>query len=90
MIAVSKGNIPFVLFEAGNGLFAMSAKFVGEMLLLPPVVRVPNMPPEIRGMINLRGSILKLIDLRIVLGVTSARMCSFNCCTTGSRTTAIG
>ena len=73
MITVSKEKIPFVLFEVGNGLYAMSSEFVREMLILPPVVRVPNMPPEIRGVINIRGSILKLVDLRIVLGVASAQ-----------------
>jgi purine-binding chemotaxis protein CheW len=73
MIAVAKDKIPFVLFEAGNGLYAVSAEFVREMLTLPPVVRVPNAPPEVRGVINIRGSILKLVDLRIVLGVSSAQ-----------------
>lgn len=73
MIEMSKNKIPYVLFEAGKGLYAVSAEFVQEMLILPPVVRVPNMPPEIRGVISLRGSILKLIDLRLVLGVASAQ-----------------
>jgi purine-binding chemotaxis protein CheW len=73
MITVSKDKMPFVLFEAGNGLYAVSAEFVREMLILPPVVHVPNMPPEIRGVINLRGSILTLVDLRIKLGVASTK-----------------
>ena len=71
MIVASKNKIPFVMFEVGKGLYAMSAEFVREMLILPPVVRLPNLPPEIRGVINIRGSILKLIDLRIVLGLAS-------------------
>jgi purine-binding chemotaxis protein CheW len=69
MIAATKGKIPFVLFEVGNGLYALSAEFVREMLIMPPVVRVANMPREILGVINIRGSILKLVDLRTVLGV---------------------
>lgn len=73
MIATSKDKIPFVLFSAGDGLYAVSAEFVREMLILPPVVRVPNMPSEIRGVINIRGSILKLVDLRILLGTDSAQ-----------------
>jgi purine-binding chemotaxis protein CheW len=73
MIATSKDKIPFVLFEVGNGLYAVSAEFVREMFILPPVILVPNLPPEIRGVINIRGSILKLVDLRIMLGVASAQ-----------------
>ncbi len=73
MIALRKDKMPFVLFEAGNGQYAVSAEFVREMLILPAVVHVPNQRPEIRGVINIRGSILKLVDLRIVLGLASAQ-----------------
>jgi chemotaxis signal transduction protein len=73
MIAVSKDKMPFVLFESGGGLYGVSAEFVREMLMLPAVVHVPNLSPEIRGVINIRGSVLKLVDLRIKLGLASAK-----------------
>ena len=31
------------------------------------------MPPEIRGVINLRGKVMQLIDLRVKLGLPSAK-----------------
>jgi len=73
MTPASKNALPFVLFEAGKGLYAVSAGFVREILLLPVVVRVPNAPPGIRGVVNVRGRVLKLVDLRVVLGAASAR-----------------
>jgi len=72
MNAVSPDKIPFVLFESGNNLLAVSSELVREMLILPPVVRVPNLPPEIRGVIDIRGRILKVVDLRTKLGLTAS------------------
>ncbi|MGO8699429.1 MAG: chemotaxis protein CheW [Limisphaerales bacterium] len=73
MMTRSRGKIPFVLFEVGDGLYAVSVEFVQEMLILPPVTSVPRMPPEIRGVINIRGRILTLVDLRIRLGLASTK-----------------
>lgn len=72
MNATSTKTVPFVLFEVGGGLYAVSAEYVREILRLPPVTGVPKMPPEVRGVMNIRGSILPLIDLRIRLGVASS------------------
>jgi purine-binding chemotaxis protein CheW len=44
---------------------------VQEVLLLPHVVAVPRVAPYVRGVINIRGSILPLIDLRVILGMHS-------------------
>ena len=41
--------------------------------MLPKVVEVPGLPPEIRGVINLRGKVMPLIDLRVKLGLPSAK-----------------
>jgi DNA-binding transcriptional MocR family regulator len=44
---------------------------VQEMVSMPPVTAVPRVPPYVRGVINLRGSVVPLIDLRVMLGVQS-------------------
>lgn len=72
MVIMAKDKIPYVLFEAAGGLYAVSAEFVREILILPPVTPVPNAPTEIRGVINIRGSILKLVHLRTLLGAAGA------------------
>ena len=51
----------------------MPSEHVREIVILPDVVAVPNVPPEIRGVINLRGKVMKLVDLRIKLGLPSAK-----------------
>jgi chemotaxis signal transduction protein len=73
MNAESSPNLPFVLFQVKEGLYAVSSKNVREIVMLPKVVGVPNLPPEIRGVINLRGKVMQLIDLRVKLGLPSAK-----------------
>lgn len=68
MITSQRDKLPFVLFQVNEGLYALAAQYVREIVLLPPVVSVPQSSPEIRGVINLRGKIIQLIDLRVKLG----------------------
>jgi purine-binding chemotaxis protein CheW len=70
---MSSSNLPFVLFQIKEGLYAVSSESVREIVMLPKVVAVPDMPPEIRGVINLRGKVMQLIDLRVKLGFPSAK-----------------
>ena len=69
----SSDQLPFVLFQVKAGLYAVGSQNVREIVILPKVVGVPNVPPEIRGVINLRGKVMQLIDLRVKLGLPSAK-----------------
>ena len=73
MASRSPNQLPFVLFYVKEGLYAVGAENVREIVMLPKVVSVPNLPPEIRGVINLRGKVMPLIDLRVKLGLPSAQ-----------------
>ena len=55
----------YLTFSLGNELYAMSVLCVREIIRLCPVTPVANMPKHIRGVINLRGRVIPLIDLRI-------------------------
>ena len=73
MIHTSPNKLPFVIFQVKEGLYAVGSQNVREIVMLPKVVEVPNLPPEIRGVINLRGKVMPLIDLRVKLGLPSAK-----------------
>ncbi len=64
-------RFPHVIFTIKNTLYAIASEHVREIVLLPKVTSVPNMPPQVRGVINLRGSIIPLIDLRVKVGLSS-------------------
>jgi len=74
MNPATSSKLPFVLFQVKEGLYAVGSENVREIVILPKVVAVPNVPPEIRGVINLRGKVMQLIDLRVKLGLPSAKM----------------
>ncbi len=59
----------FVVFQIKGGSYAIGSPLVREILPAPKVIPIPQTPPAIRGIFNLRGKIFKLIDLRIKLGL---------------------
>jgi purine-binding chemotaxis protein CheW len=66
-------KLPFVLFHVKESLYAVSSEHVDEIVVLPKVAGVPDLPSEIRGVINLRGKVIQVIDLRVKLGLPSAK-----------------
>ncbi len=73
MIATKQNKLPFVIFQVKAGLYAITSENVREIVVIPQVTTVPNAPPGVRGVINLRGKIIKLIDLRVKLGLPPLR-----------------
>ncbi|HVI51890.1 MAG TPA: chemotaxis protein CheW [Candidatus Sulfotelmatobacter sp.] len=49
--------------------FALEAGIVSEILDLVPVTAVPNAPDHAPGLINVRGKVVPLVDLRVFLGM---------------------
>jgi purine-binding chemotaxis protein CheW len=52
----------------GDSLFALPVALVQEILDPQPVSRLPNSPPHLLGMIDVRGDPVAVIDLRSLLG----------------------
>jgi purine-binding chemotaxis protein CheW len=58
----------YCTFELGPLLLGVEARRVQEVLRTQPITRVPLAPPFIRGLMNLRGQIVLVIDLGRRLG----------------------
>ena len=58
----------YVTLSVGDETYAVAASTVGEIVLLPPLTRIPNMPRCVRGLTNLRGTVIPVIDLARQLG----------------------
>ncbi|WP_419728558.1 chemotaxis protein CheW [Lichenicola sp.] len=52
-----------------NEIFAIEARSVREILDLVPITEVPNADPFLNGLINVRGKVVPLADLRLKLGM---------------------
>ena len=64
-------GMPWVIFYLLDEQFAVSTNHVREMVAMPKVVPVPQTPDYIRGVINLRGQVIPVIDLRLRMGMIS-------------------
>lgn len=62
----------WILCRLEDRLFGFPSELVQEMLAIPPVRSVPQLPSHVRGVINLRGRVIPMIDLRLRLGLPTA------------------
>jgi purine-binding chemotaxis protein CheW len=53
----------YLTFTLGREDFALEISRIREVMDYAPITRVPRMPDYLRGVINLRGSIMPVIDL---------------------------
>jgi purine-binding chemotaxis protein CheW len=65
--AASAGR--FVLLSVASTHYAVPEAYVTELERVPRVTAVPRMPEWLRGVTNLRGDIVSVIDLRVYLGL---------------------
>ncbi|MGI6119939.1 MAG: chemotaxis protein CheW [Desulfosporosinus sp.] len=63
-------EVQLVSFLLGNEEFALEIKHVREIIRYPEIVKVPNMPDYIKGVISLRDTLMPIIDMRIKLGTS--------------------
>jgi purine-binding chemotaxis protein CheW len=64
MPAVSANNQQLVVFSLANEEYGVAITQVQEIIRQPEITRIPGMPLFIEGVINLRGRIIPIIDLR--------------------------
>lgn len=62
----------FVTFRTENLLFGIQVEDVVEIITNYPITRVPMVPPYVRGIINLRGQTIPLLDMRMRLNIAPA------------------
>ena len=60
-------------FFVGDALCALDAAGVQEVIRVESVTAVRHAPPEVVGVMNLRGKIVTLLDPRIILGLGQER-----------------
>lgn len=58
----------FLTFLLGREVFAMDIRTVREIIQYGPLTSVPLMPDFVRGVINLRGAVVPVIDLHARFG----------------------
>ncbi len=69
----------FLSFKLGKELFAVNVSKVLTILEMKPMTKVPNSPEFMRGVINLRGNVLPVIDMRIKFGMVATEFTQNTC-----------
>lgn len=64
----------WVSFSVGDAIFGLPVDQVREVIRVRTITRVPRSPEALRGVTNLRGRVLAVVDLRVRLGVTRAEI----------------
>jgi purine-binding chemotaxis protein CheW len=59
----------FIGTKIGGEEFLLSIDAINEIIMLPHITYVPNCPKHIEGVVNLRGTILPVINLRKMMGM---------------------
>lgn len=54
----------FMTFQTGNEVYGISISYVNEIIVVQPITTIPEVPDYVKGLINLRGKIIPVIDVR--------------------------
>lgn len=63
-IGLSTDGSQFLTFNLGEELYGVDILRVQEIKGYTAVTKIPNTPPDIKGVLNLRGTIVPIVELR--------------------------
>ncbi|MBN1115898.1 MAG: chemotaxis protein CheW [Bacteroidales bacterium] len=69
----------YLSFQIGNEIFAANVKNVINILEMTKVTQVPKSPAYMKGVINLRGSVLPVLDARLKFGLEETAYTTDTC-----------
>src|SRR5512135_1809502 len=70
MAATETMTTQYLTFRLADEVYALDIDKVREVLDFTTVTKVPRTPDFMRGVINLRGSVVPVVDLRLKFGLT--------------------
>lgn len=68
-LKVFSDAVQYIKIEMGDETFGIDISYVDNIVRMMRITRVPNVAECIRGVINLRGEIVPIMDLRITMGL---------------------
>jgi purine-binding chemotaxis protein CheW len=69
----------YLTFVLGRESFGIAVLKIREIIRLVEITSIPRMPDYVKGVVNLRGKIIPVIDLRIRFGLASAEATENTC-----------
>lgn len=62
-------RVQLIIFKLGGEEYALEIDQIKEVVLTPGIAQIPQTPPYIKGVANIRGNIIAIIDLEEKFGL---------------------
>ena len=72
-------TVQYLTFKLADEVFALDVAKVREILEITNITKVPQTPDFMRGVINLRGSVVPVIDMRLKFGMSATEQTVNTC-----------
>jgi purine-binding chemotaxis protein CheW len=76
-IGLTTDDNQFLTFNLGEELYGVDILRVQEIKGYTAVTKIPNTPPHIKGVLNLRGTIVPIVELRTKFGMPTMDYTAF-------------
>lgn len=76
-IGLTTDGSQFLTFQLGEELYGVDILRVQEIKGYTAVTKIPNTPPHIKGVLNLRGTIVPIVELRTKFGMETIEYTMF-------------
>jgi purine-binding chemotaxis protein CheW len=68
-VSENQGTLQLVSFQLAKELYGIEITKVREIILITEITRIPQTPHYVKGLINLRSTVIPVIDLRSFFGL---------------------
>jgi chemotaxis signal transduction protein len=72
----------YLAVAVGRGFYGIPTRMTREVLSMRYVRAIPHMPPHVAGLVNTRGEVIPVVDLRLIPDLLTwgrAKMSAFSC-----------
>lgn len=64
-------KLKFLCFKLGERFFALDIMGIREILRILPVTKVPDAPETVLGIVNVRGELITVLDMRKIFSIVA-------------------
>jgi len=79
MTTENEAMTQYLSFQVAGEAYAVGVLQAREIIEFPVVTRVPHAPVAVRGVINLRGSVVPVVDLAVKFGLPASEIGRRSC-----------
>ena len=78
-VSVAERAGKYLTFELGSEVYGLPVLRVREVIGIQVAAKVPHAPMHVKGVINLRGKVIPIVDLRMKFGLPTAEETDRTC-----------